>query len=160
MLIRAAVFCGHQSVHTVAQSRQETLNSNSIQFWSRDNPVKASDGSDGQVRVVQQTGEGHSRSSPAVGVAEESTVVVHAPRNLAIRSCSKRLSIEGPKDRLNLTLPRFPSCQKVQDGTNSATAMNRKSLSESLGSVFRLRPNPFSQSRRSLLRSRSTPGHS
>jgi hypothetical protein len=57
-------------VHTLAQSRQETLSYNSIQFWSGDNPVKASDGSDGQVRVVQQTEEGHSRSCAAVGVAE------------------------------------------------------------------------------------------
>jgi hypothetical protein len=39
----------------------------SIRFWSGDNPVKASNGSEGQVRVVQQTGEGHSRSSAAVG---------------------------------------------------------------------------------------------
>ena len=71
MLTRAAVFCGHQSVHTVAQSRQETLRSYSIRFWSGDKPIKASDGSDGQVRVVQQTGEGHSRSCAAVGVADE-----------------------------------------------------------------------------------------
>jgi hypothetical protein len=70
MLTRAAVFCGHQSVHTVAQSRQETLRSNSIRFWSGDNPVKGSDGSDGQVRVVQQTGEGHSLSYAPVIVAE------------------------------------------------------------------------------------------
>jgi hypothetical protein len=68
MLTRAAVFCGHQSVHTVAQSRQETLRSYSIRFWSGDNPVK---GSDGQVRLVQQTGEGHSRSCFAVGVVDE-----------------------------------------------------------------------------------------
>ncbi len=57
-------------MHTLAQSRQETLRYNSIQFWSGDNPVKASDGSDGQVGVVQQTEEGHSRSCAAVGVAE------------------------------------------------------------------------------------------
>jgi hypothetical protein len=44
-------------VHTLAQSRQETLSHNSIPFWSEDIPVKASDGSDGQVRVVQQTGK-------------------------------------------------------------------------------------------------------
>lgn len=74
-LTRAAVFIAHQSVHTLAQSRQETLSYNSIQFWSGDNPVKASDCSDGQVRVVQQTEEGHSRSCAAVGVAEERTVV-------------------------------------------------------------------------------------
>ena len=70
MLRRAAVFCAPQSVHTLAQSRQETLSSNSIPFWSGDNPVEASGGSDGQVRVVQQTEEGHSRSCTAVGVAE------------------------------------------------------------------------------------------
>jgi len=73
-LTRAAVFFAHQSVHTLAQSRQETLNSNSIQFWSRDNPVKASDGSEGQVRVVQQTEEGHSRSCAAVGVEEAKVI--------------------------------------------------------------------------------------
>jgi hypothetical protein len=71
MLTRAAVFCAHQSVHTLAQSGQETLNYNSIQFWSGDNPVKVSDGSEGQVRVVQQTEEGHSRSCAAVGVEED-----------------------------------------------------------------------------------------
>jgi hypothetical protein len=71
MLTRAPVFCAHQSVHTIAQSRQQTLNYNSIQFWSVDNPVKVSDGSDGHVGVVQQTEEGHSRSCAAVGVVEE-----------------------------------------------------------------------------------------
>ena len=74
MLTRAAVFCGHQSVHTLAQSCQETLSSNSIPFWSGDNPVEASGGSDGQVRVVQQTEEGHSRSCAAVGVEEDQQV--------------------------------------------------------------------------------------
>jgi hypothetical protein len=34
-------------VHTLAQSSQETLSSNSIRFWSEDNPVKASNGSEG-----------------------------------------------------------------------------------------------------------------
>jgi len=43
--------------HTLAQSCQETLSSNSILFWSGDNPVRASDGSERQVHVVQQTGE-------------------------------------------------------------------------------------------------------
>jgi len=54
-MTRAAVFCAHQSVHTIAQSRQETLNNNSIPFWSRDNPVM-----DGQVDGAQQTENGHS----------------------------------------------------------------------------------------------------
>jgi hypothetical protein len=62
-------------VHTLAQSRQETLSYNSIQFWSGDNPVKASACSDGQVRVVQQTEEGHSRSCAAVGVAKKEVKV-------------------------------------------------------------------------------------
>ena len=61
-------------MHTLAQSRQETLSSNSIPFWSEDNPVKASDGCDGHVRVVDQTEEGHSRSCAAVGVAEEEVI--------------------------------------------------------------------------------------
>ena len=43
-LTRAAVFCGHQSVHTRAQLRQETPISHSRQFWSGDNPVKTSAG--------------------------------------------------------------------------------------------------------------------
>lgn len=74
MLTRAAVFFAHQSVHTLAQLRQETLNCNSIQFWIEDNPVKTSDGSDGQVRVVEQTEEGHSRSCAAVGVKETEAI--------------------------------------------------------------------------------------
>jgi hypothetical protein len=41
-----------------------------MQFWSGDNPVEASDGCDGQVRVVQQTEEGHSLSCTPMGVAE------------------------------------------------------------------------------------------
>jgi hypothetical protein len=41
-----------------------------MQFWSGDNPVKSSDGSDGQVRMVQQTEDGHSLSGAAVGVVE------------------------------------------------------------------------------------------
>ena len=63
-------------MHTIAQSRQETLSYNSIQFWSGDNPVKASDCGDGQVRVVQQTEEGHFRSCAAVGVEKEEVVLV------------------------------------------------------------------------------------
>ena len=63
-------------MHTLAQSSQETLRNNSIQFWSGDDPVKASDGSDGQVRMVQQTEEGHSHSCAAVGV-EEAEVARH-----------------------------------------------------------------------------------
>ena len=55
MLTRAAVFCAHQSVHTLAQSRDATLNYDSIQFWSGDNPVMVSDGSEGQVRVVLES---------------------------------------------------------------------------------------------------------
>ena len=61
-------------MHTLAQWRQETLSSNAIPFWSEDNLVKASDGCDGHVRVVDQTEEGHSRSCAAVGVEEDQQV--------------------------------------------------------------------------------------
>jgi hypothetical protein len=71
-------------VHTLAQSRQEILSYNSIQFWSGDNPVKASDCSDGQVRVVQQTEEGHSRSYAAVGVAEAESKGIGLSHNGAL----------------------------------------------------------------------------
>jgi hypothetical protein len=71
MLTRAAVFCARQSVHTLAQSREELLDYDSIQFWSGDTPVKVSDGSDGQVGAMQQTEEDHSQSCAAVGMEEK-----------------------------------------------------------------------------------------
>jgi len=62
-----------------------------MQFWSGDNPVKASDGSDGQVRVVQQTAEGHSLSCAPVGVAEE---IGGSNEVLAVRPPARPLEIQ------------------------------------------------------------------
>jgi hypothetical protein len=59
-----------------------------MQFWNGDNPVKASDGSDGQVRVVQQMEEGHSRSCAAVGVAKEEIANTMLDPSHAISSAS------------------------------------------------------------------------